>query len=68
MWSFKGNSLPTKIQTNNNNQQLKITGVTLEDVGDYECTASNSVQEDVKISGTLSVKGKDESYRYELLK
>ncbi|XP_072026167.1 contactin-4-like [Amphiura filiformis] len=55
-WSRTGGTIPSKAQTNKNNQELIIPDVELDDAGEYECSASNDIQDDVKISGRITVK------------
>ena len=57
-WSRVGGDMPSKAQMNNFNQELKIPDVELDDAGEYECTASNDIQQGVSILGRISVKGR----------
>lgn len=55
-WSRRNAELPSKVLLDQANQQLRIPEVEPSDAGDYVCSASNDVQENVQIFGTVEVK------------
>lgn len=47
--------LPSLSSTSDSNQELVIRGAMLEDSGEYECSASNDLDQDVRSTGTVTV-------------